>query len=401
MRTLMGYEIKKILMKKSTLVTFLVLLAVQIVMAFSGSLGSTYVEDVFYETHMERNRTDRENGIALSGRPMDDALLAEMRDAYAKIDRSTQDYKWTDTYRNEVRKYEDVENRLKYWGLGSGYSFDNMTQGALYGLREQSRDSMWEYYELSDREVAYWQEKDARVQIPFTYEYAQAYDSFTGMSGCYMICMLITFFIAISMVTVFAEEHTRKTDQLILCTRYGRTKVYGAKLLSGSLVVFVVNLLFVALELLGKFFSYGTEGFGASIQSVIAPWYSYPLSMGQALLMMAGLLLLSSLMVAVFAMLLAEVLRSSIGAMAILIGLLFAARLIPIAPSLGVLSQAWNYLPINMLKADQGFLDMRLVNIFGLRLTSWQFAPILYLLIIVVLVLAGGKIYRNYQVSGR
>lgn len=401
MRTLIGYEIKKIIMKKSAIVAFLILFAIQVVLAIAGSLGSTYVDNVFVETHAERNRIDREHGISLSGRVIDDELLSEMQESYKKIDWTTNEYRWTEAYNKEVRKYSDLETRLKSWGLGSGYSFDNMTEAVLYDWREQSRENMWDAYELSDKERAYWQEKDAEVELPFVYEYALGYELLVDMQGIYMTCMLITFLIAISMVTVFVDEHTRKTDQLILCARYGKGKVYFAKILAGSLVVFGVNLLFTLTEVVGKFFSYGAEGFDAAIQSIMAPWYSYPLSMGQTLLWMIGLLFLSSVMVAIFAMLLAEVLRSSIGAMAVVVGLLFAARLVPIPITFRVLSQAWNYLPINMLKIDQGFLDLRLVNLFGLQVTNWQFAPILYVTLIVLMVLGGAKVYRRYQVSGR
>lgn len=401
MGTLIKFEIKKIVMKKSTIAAFVLLFAIQAFLAMTGSLGSTYKNDVFVETHAERNRIDREHGIALSGRAIDDALLTEMQEAYASFDWSNPDYWWTDEYNQGVRRYGDLEYRLKLWGLGTGHSFDNMSAEVLYDLRAKQRDSMWESYELSEKEKAYWQEKDAEVEIPFTYEYAQAYDSLIGMQGMYMTCMLMTFFIGISMVTVFADEHTRKTDQLILCARYGKGKAYFAKILAGSLVVFGVNVLFTGVQIAGKFFSYGMEGFGAAIQSVVAPWYSYPLTMGQALLLMTGILLLSGVMVAVFAMLLAEILGNSVGAMAVVVGLLFAARLVPIPPSLGVLSQVWNYMPINMLKADEGFLDLRTVNLLGLKLTGWQFAPVLYVVLIGVMVFAGSHFYRRYQVSGR
>lgn len=401
MGRLIKFEVKKILMKKSTVVTFVILFAVQLFLAVSGSLGSTYAEDVFVETHAERNRIDREYGIALSGRVLDDELLAEVQAAYAKVDWSNREYLLTDVYQDEVRKYAEVIARLRGWYGSSLLSAGKLSEETMYDLREQSRESIWETYELSDEERAYWKEKDAEVEIPFTYEYALSFEVLVGMSGGYMTCMLLTFFIAISMVTVFADEHTRKTDQLILCTRYGKVKAYFAKILAGTLVVFGANLIFTVAGVVGKFFSFGAEGFGATIQSVLAPWYSYPLTMGQTLLIMLGELFLSSVMVAIFTMLLAEVLRNSIGAMAVVIGLLFAARMIPIPPSFGVLSQVWNYLPINLLKVDEGFMDLRLVNLFGLRLTSWQFAPIMYVVLIGLMVLGGSIVYRKYQVSGR
>ncbi len=45
--------------------------------------------------------------------------------------------------------------------------------------------------------------------------------------------------------------------------------------------------------------------------------------------------------------------------------------------------------------------NLRLVNLFGVQLTGWQFAPILYVLLIVLMVFGGAKVYRKYQVSGR
>ncbi len=401
MGVLLKFEIKKIVMKKSTIAAFVILFAIQVFLAIGGSLGTTYADDVFVETHAERNRIDREYGIALSGRAIDDELLAQVRDAYGKVDWSSSGYLLSDVYANEVRQYENIILYLKFWTGSSVFADNQLTEAAIYDLRGQQRDSIWEYYKLSDKEKDYWRKKDAEVKIPFIYEYALGYDSLTGMQGMYMTCMLMTFFIGISMVTVFADEHTRRTDQLILSARYGKGRVYFAKILAGSLVVFGVNVLFTGTLIVGRFFSYGAEGFGAAIQSVVAPWYSYPLAMGWVLLLMIGILLLSSVMTAVFAMLLAELLESSVGAMAVVAGLLFAARLVPVPPSLGVLSQAWNYLPINLLKIDEGFLDLRTVSLFGLQLTGWQFAPVLYAALIGVMVFAGSRFYRKYQVNGR
>jgi hypothetical protein len=92
-------------------------------------------------------------------------------------------------------------------------------------------------------------------------------------------------------------------------------------------------------------------------------------------------------------MILAEAMRNNIGAMAIIIGCLFAARLIEIPTSLRVLSQLWNLIPINLVKFDQGFLDLRLFSLGGLQLTTWQFAPIVYLLLGVFILISGKLCY--------
>lgn len=410
MGTLVSYEVKKILKKKSTLAAFFILFALHVfAVCISGSLGNTYVDGEFYETHYERNKIDRTNGIALSGRKIDEELLTEMSEAYQKIDWSTSDYMWSDTYKEEVRKYSDLETRIKIMGLwGNELSeaiaekmVNQSTTEKIYNIRKEVQQQMYDGYELSEQDVAYWKEQDNEVEVPLTYEYASGYDSMLGGQGIYMMCMLLTFFIAISMVSVFAEEHNRKTDQLILCARYGRDKLYMAKLLAGSLVVFVINIIFVGTAVAGKTFSYGTEGFDAALQLVSVYWYPYALSAGKTMLIAIGLLFLSSVMVSIFTMLLAELLKSSVGAMAIVTGGLFIARLVSMPPSWRIISQLWSYLPINMLKVNEGFCDLRLVNLFGIKLTTWQFAPILYLILIGIMAWGGSRIYKKYQVSGR
>ena len=410
MKTLISYEIKKIFGKKSTLVAFFLLFALHVIfVCISGNLGSTYVEDAFYETHYERNIINRTNGNALSGRKIDEKLLAEMAQAYQKIDFSTSDYMWTDIYKSEVRKYSDVEECLKMmgvWGKVVSGSFaekmlDETTIQKMENVRKELQQELYESYELSDSEIAFWKKRDSKIETPFTYRYAGLYESILGGQGIYMICMLITFFVAISMVSVFAEEHIRKTDQLILCAQFGKDKLYAAKIVAGSLVVFGINLLFIITAVVGKIFSYGTEGFEAAIQLLGVYEYPYALTAGEAVFIQVGLLILSSVMTAIFAMVLAEATQSSVGTMSIVVGGLFLARTLSVPPSWGILSKIWNYIPINMLKVDEGFTDVRLISILGMQFTTWQFVPILYVVLIGVLIWIGSRFYRNYQVSGR
>ena len=410
MGQLVRYELKKILMKKSMLVTFFILFALNAVfVGISGSLGNTYVEGEFYETHLERNRINRANGLEMSGRKMDDDLLTEMKEVFLKVDRSTAAYKWTDIYKNEVRKYDDIENKFKMWGLKSSILDESVSEEfvgttigeRLYLAREITQQQGYKNLFLTEEEIAFWEEKDSDVETPFAYQYASAYDSLMNMQGIYMICMMVSFFVAITMVTVFAEEHVKKTDQLILCTRHGRKKEYFAKIIAGSLVSFGVTFLFLIVAIAGKIYSYGWEGFDTAFQVVFDYWYPYEISVGEVCIISSVLLLLASVLTAVFAMLLAELLHNSVGAMAVIVGLLFASRLVVFPTSWRVISQAWNYMPLNIVKVDGGFVDLRTVGLFGMQLTSWQFAPILYMLLIVVLIVGGIRLYQSYQVSGR
>lgn len=401
MKTLLRFEIRKIVKKKSTIIAFLIIFALQVVVAFTGSFGKTYIKDEFYDTIANQNKIEREHGVALSGKNIDEELLTEMRDAYAKVDWEDERWIFSEAYQGDVRKYADLEERIRMWGLKKQLRSGVLTEEMLYEAREADMESTWAYYELSEKEQAYWQEKEDALEKPFIYQYAIAYEYLTSMQGGYMICLIFTFFIVIAMVNVFGEEHTRKTDQVMLCSKHGRDKIFVAKILAGSIVTFVGNLLFIAVTLAGNFYTYGVEGFGASIQVALVNWYSYDLTVGETTLIIMGLLLLSSVMTAIFTMVLAELLKNSVGAMAIIIGILFGARIVPIPISWGLLSRLWNYIPINLLKLDEGFIDMRLVSVFGIELTTWQAAPFLYLIVIAVLVFIGRRNHINYQVTGR
>ena len=103
-------------------------------------------------------------------------------------------------------------------------------------------------------------------------------------------------------------------------------------------------------------------------------------------------------------MVLSELMHNSIGAMAIIIGLTFASRLISIPFNtgfLGMLSKLWNCLPLNILYIYQGFSDLRLFSIFGIKFTLWQITPVLYILTIIIFILVGKRAFCRTQISGQ
>ena len=187
---------------------------------------------------------------------------------------------------------------------------------------------------------------------------------------------------------------------MILCSRFGRSRLYFAKILAGSIVSFAGSLLFFIFLLAENFIAYGTEGFTAAIQLFI-PAYSYSISIGGCFFILSGILFLSCILTGIFIMVLSELIHSKIGTMAIVIIVLFAARMIPIPTDYRMFSQLWNYIPINLIKLDAGFTDIRLVPLFGFLLTSWQFAPFLYIGLAVLFIWIGKKVYCRYQVEGR
>lgn len=411
---LLIFEIKKVLLKRSTWIAFFLLFAVQVFMAFGGNMGKVYVNDTFVETYRQRNEIDRKYGIELSGRVLDDAFINEVLTANEKIDRNSNDYLLQEVYQEEVRRYDGVYGMICAWMGGNSWRISgemaeqiqslkdlNITE-SLKLLRELQRDSIWERYALSEAEQEYWMEKEEELPEQYTYQYSLAYDMLTDMtSGSYMIHMMLAFLVAFIVGNIFIEEHSRKTDQLVLCTKYGRQKLYIAKIMAGCVLSLGMTVLFWAVNLIGNFICYGPEGFSAAIQIVKAYWYSYNLTIGEVFLIETGLLFLASLLIGVLTMVLSEAMHNHIASLSIVVVGIFAARLVSIPLSWRTLSMLWNCLPINLLKTDQGFLDVRLFGIGQFRLTTWQAAPIFWVLISVILIFIGRRVYCRGQIKGR
>lgn len=394
--TLFFYEIKKIMQRKNTWITLGILLIIYVLLTGTRMFGSSYIEGEFLETHKDGFAIDRKNGEKLFGRKLDDDLFDEMKKAYAGMEDKELKYMLTEEYQTKVRPYSTVYEIARFADINPF----TVTEKEFYDAREAAVKKSQEKYELTEKEKAYWREQEDRLEKPFTYQYADGYTDLISMNGIYMVCLYTSFLIAICMSSVFTEEHGRKTDQLILCSRLGRKDIYYAKILAGGMFSFLVTAFFLLIETAGVFATYGQEGFSAIMQLFYSV-YSYPLTNGQIFLIMTLILLISAVLTGIFTMVLSEITKSNIGSLATVVVILFMARLVPIPVTWRALSQIWNFFPINMLKLDAGFTDMRLISFFGLKLTSWQFAPFLYVLLAVLLVFAGKKVYCRYQVQGR
>lgn len=210
--------------------------------------------------------------------------------------------------------------------------------------------------------------------------------------------IMISFVVGVILSQIFAEEHTRKTDQLILCSRLGRKPVYYAKILAGIVMTLAVTF-FVLIMIFGfHYFFYGPEGANAVIQQQVG-WYSYPLTVGQVILIMILLQTIAALLTAIIVMVLSEWLGNRIAPMVFVIMSLFMAAAVVIPRAYRVFSQIWSYLPMNLVRLEEGICDLRLVSIGGLQLTSWQFGPVVYLVLGILLILLGKRLYCGYQVK--
>ncbi len=410
MTRLTGFELKKILQKKIVWITFAIFLVFQLFLTCGAYfIASRYVDGKFLETKADWFKTDRRNSEKLSGRKIDNTLLAEIEESQKYIpekdgERESYEYLSSGEYNNKVRPYEIISRLVQSMagGIENEGKTSALVQEMLYSARHKKQEIIYDDYKLSKAEKEYWREKEKELPEVFTYKYGGVYENIIDMGGCYYICMFITFFIAICITSIFTDEHIRRTDQLILCTKYGRWQSYAAKITAGSIVTICATLILSGITLACFVGIYGTGSFTAMVQVVIAPLYPGNISAGKTAIIMVLLLFLSSVVLSIVTMVLSELLKSNTGTMAIVIAVAFLlARLAAIPADFKFIGKIWHTIPINLLKADEGFFDLRLWNVFGIKFTLWQMAFFAYIVIGIVFFFIGKRKYCKYQAGGR
>jgi len=384
---LIKYEWKKLLQKKMVWVSALV---VVMVMVFSNlaflmqSYSMNYTDDYGNiveaggESGYERMGSDKVNAKMLDGRAIDDALIKESLDALYSPDYT----QW--------RRYDEINDLL--WDVKPDYrrsgGMDEKTfYDAWLELVFSSMDSLY----LTEGERAFWQKQVEKIETPFIYRYNLAWKNILG-NQCLTIALLVVLLLSICLSGMFAEETRLKADQLVLCTKNGRNRTYYAKMIVG--VIFGV---FSALVLYGvsfgfNFFFYGIKGYGSVLQQIAAA-SPFPVSVGQAVLILFGLTLLAAVLESVFAMWLSLRLDNHVAGMAVIVGMMFLTLFVRLPEHFRVLSQIWGFFPTNLIAVGR-FFDSRLVPFFGKYFTNFQFGVILYSACIVLFVWFGKRRYE-------
>lgn len=250
---------------------------------------------------------------------------------------------------------------------------------------------------LTEAEKEFWRSKEQQIDTPLTYYY---HEGFENILNCFLTDgVLMLLFAAICLSNLFTDEHIRRTDQLVLSSIEGREPAYWAKILAG-VTISVVFAAFMTLLTAGLCLGiYGTEGFELPFQIFFSS-YSYPITIGQACLIAYGILIIASILAAVFVMVISELCRSGITALSISTGLIILGNVMIVPEQYRIIAQIWDWSPMAYLSPWNVF-DPRTLPLFGQCFVSWQAVPVIYLLLSAAFAVAGKYIYQKYQVSGR
>lgn len=385
---LVGFEYKKLLKKKITWITVILLV---LLMAFSAStliIGNYYVNGKLVGSNLSAVKMDIAYAKELSGRKLDQTLLDEAGAAYDKVPADAEVYIATEEYQTYARPYSTVFNwarqaaRLEESGP---HILNGLTEELLYEKREAAQLDVWNTMSLTEGEISYLQEEDAAVDKPFTFRYAEAYSIITDVA--YTLGTMQILLIAICIPGIFSEEYAKKTHPLLTSSRLGKKELYGAKLFT-AVSFSLVTALLMWLSLIGTcLMIYGTDGFTAQIQN-LSPLLPWNLTAGEAVLIEIMLSLASAVLFSGVAVFLGEKLKNGVAAMSILTAAMIAIMVFNIPEQYRVLGQIWDWLP-GSISAVWNAFDTRLVKIFGTYFTAWETTPVIYLLLFLLFAALG------------
>lgn len=392
--TLLKFELKKLLKKKSVWICLAVSLLLLPFSLFSNIL--------FYKMSIDTERgslnegyyavlkADIEQDKELSGKVIDGDFIEFLRDA----ETVTEEGKSLDTNSPEYIKYiRAYDNAQVYILQMSGYDGEEASAEKLYRVRSEYMENDWNDNCLTDGEKQYLKAMEDKVAKPFVYRYCRGYEIITiGISICGILLFAVS---AICVPGIFTEDRRTKADRVVLSSRHGKTMVYGAKMAAAALFCAADFLLsaFMGVILSAIFFDF--EGFNAPLQ-MLHPMLPFDLTCGEATFILAGMGIAEGVIMSALCMIISELTGSGTPAIVSMSVMFVVGSMLTPDPSHRVLARLWDILPFKIAMWDCAF-SSKLFRFGEWYFPAYQAAPVIYFLICAVLMVCGYYHYKNYQ----
>ena len=320
--SLVTFEYKKILKKKSVMITFILALMVTVICCVGTLIGYIYVNGEATESKYEGMIKDRAYDRALAGEPIDSTLLMETAKAYAKIPDSNQ-YTVTEEYERYARPYSRIYGIMRAIYGNSSHKFEfedvqNLTKKQaddFYRERYLKLEDTINRTTMRDKAKAKLLKMDKSVKKPFILAFTDGYTRF--FSIMYSTGILACFVAAICLSPIFSGEYTSGADQLILSSRNGKKSLIGAKLFVGITLSASICVVLTSITYFESMLVYGFDGANAPLQ-LCMPFNPYPLTMYQTAIIFSICILLANLLTTAITLLLSAKMKSPFGVIVII-----------------------------------------------------------------------------------
>lgn len=402
---LAGYEFKKILCRKRTVIVLMLVILIAALSVFGTIIGNYYYTDEngneIVVSRYEDEMIDRRNGEVLSGQVIDADLIMEAVEAYRQVPlNGSVHYTDTTEYQNIARKYSEIYRVVRRtFDLNSIEDFQALTreQAEQFDkIRRENREYVIENSQISDNMKAYWQKCLDKSPETLTYEYSGGYDRFVAIM--YTTAITAGAAIAVMLSGIFSDEYASGADSLILSTKHGKGLVIGAKLFTAFVISTVLILLLIAISYAETMIVWGSGGAGSNI-TLMGNVFPYPLTVGQSVLLYIICMTMACLLFAAITAVLSAVFKAPFNTIVIMSVLLIVPMFINVPDEAPIwMFNLENLLPTNMMAFWGAMYDYQ-YEIFGLVIPPYVFLPIFAAAVSVICSYFAYLAFKRHQIS--
>ncbi len=224
----------------------------------------------------------------------------------------------------------------------------------------------YSYGNYSESDKEYFIAKNEKLTTPFHYEYNTGWNKLLGIS--YVSLMIIAMVVCITLAPIFSSEYQTGADAILLSTKYGRSKLIVAKIISSFMLTTVIYVSGMFILTVATFTIYGSGGAECSLQilNFLAPanvnllqTYLYVLLAGYFMcLFMQGItLLLSAKMPSPFPVIICTMV------------FFFVPSFLSYSRSSRTYNNILNLMPAKMAAAYTALTKYEVFHIFGLKIS--------------------------------
>ncbi len=393
--SLVGFEYKKIFVRKSVFIAMLLLIAATLLSTVATVLGDEDPNDPNSLTRYEEMLIYKEHDLALSGRELTGDLIFEAASVYATIPDNVYPYTDSEEYQTFAMPYSKVfttvdsayTNRNEPFGYKEMGTLTKEQAGDYYNIRsDQYRLNLENNPLFTQENVERIIAIDSEVQKPIVLEYADGYMRHIRLSTSNTIVFLL--FIAFVVAPIFSGEHQTKTANLILTSKNGKRETILAKFFVAMSIGAGTVVITSLLSYFGCMIVYGFEGANASIQNLIA-LITYDFTLLEVTIALFTLSLFSAFLMTSIALFASSAGKKNSISLILSVLIIF----LEISGLGTALGKVQYFLPSAISSFNTFYLQLSF-NVFGMEL--W-----LYQAVCIVSIIVGGLLllltYRNFK----
>lgn len=407
MKTLVYYEKRKILRRKSTVIAclFMLLSILALSLVFVSDQGYFGADGTELSGHAAIS-AKRENEHLLAGQLTPD-YLTDILQQYQTVCGRAENYDGTtgalknEVYLKNILPYREILNLMRGCYAPNSYDLSTLTAVPIamaddfYNVRHTNIQAILGAGNYTSAEKNAILEKDASISVPFAYDYSNGWKTLLTRAFPTLFLML-ALVVCIIISPVFATEYQTSTDSVILSSRYGRKETVRAKVLAAFTITSTIYIIAVLLGIVLVLLPFGIEGWNCNFQ-IISINSFYDIKIWQLVLCGIFINYIVILSVMVFTLLLSSICKTAFSAV-IISSLCTAVPLFFPTGNSVIINHIINLLPAKAVETYSIFSSFDVYSIGKLVITLPCMILLVALLFIIVVLPIAHRKYCRHQV---